>query len=533
MSDTHPHWLFDESPIEDPLGCGERAVRFLRALKHPKTGKPFQLDRWQERAVRRTYGPRKPNGTRIVKNVVMMVPRGARKTTLGAGLGLLHTIGPEKVPHGQNVLAAYDREQARIAYEEASGIVCADKRIVAATRTLDYRHSIIHRKSKATLKAVSSDAAAQNGRTPNFVLFDEVHAWRDRKLYDVLRTGLGKTSGTLSIVISQAGRGQENLAHEIFSYARQVASGAFPDDGTLPILFETPAEADWQDEELWHRVNPGLALGYPDLDSLRQEAREAQNRPALREKFKNDHLNIWLDSNSDPFVEMSVYDQGNAPVDLEALRHAPCWLGVDLSSNIDLTVFIACWRTEAGGYIVHPRFFCPEANLRERQDISGAPYVQWAEQGFITPTPGNVVDFRTVEEELRTFHDEFNVQEFAFDRALARNVLNNLNDDGLPVVEMPQGALTMMPAIAALHAAIVGGKFQHGGHPVLRLCFANAEVQTNTHGHMVRLCKPKKWLSIDGAVAAAMAVRRAECGDSGRSIYDDEDARPEGLIILD
>jgi hypothetical protein len=198
-------------------------------------------------------------------------------------IGLLHTIGPERVPHGQNVLAAYDREQTRIAYEEASGIVCADKHIVEATRTLHYRHSIIHRKPRAFLKAVSSDAAAQNGRAPNFVLFDEVHAWRDRKLYDVLRTGLGKTSGTLSIVISQAGRGQENLAHEIFDYARKVASGAIEDAGTLPILFETAADADWQDEDIWLRVNPGLALGYPDLDSLRQEAREAANRPALRD----------------------------------------------------------------------------------------------------------------------------------------------------------------------------------------------------------------------------------------------------------
>jgi phage terminase large subunit-like protein len=190
-------------------------------------------------------------------------------------------------------------------------------------------------------------------------------------------------------------------------------------------------------------------------------------------------------------------------------------------------------RTEDGGYIVYPRFFCPEANLRERQEITGAPYMQWAEEGLIIPTPGNVVDFRVVEQELRTFNDEFNVQEFAFDPALARNILNNLSDDALPVVEMRQGALTMMPAIAALHAAIVGGKFQHGGHPVLRYCFANAEVQTNTQGHMVRLVKPKRWLSIDGSVASAMAVRRAECGETGTSIYDDENARPEGLIILD
>jgi phage terminase large subunit-like protein len=533
MSDTHPHWLFDESPIPDPLGCGERAVRFLRALKHPKTGKAFQLDRWQERTVRRTYGPRKPNGTRIVKNVVMMVPRGARKTTLGAGLGLLHTIGPERVPFGQNVLAAYDREQARIAYEEASGIVCADRRIVEATRTLDYRHSIIHRKSRAFLKAVSSDAAAQNGRTPNFVLFDEVHAWRDRKLYDVLRTGLGKTSGTLSIVISQAGRGQENLAHEIFDYARKVASGAIEDAGTLPILFETPADADWQDEDIWHRVNPGLALGYPDLDSLRQEAREAANRPALREKFKNDHLNIWLDSATDPFVDIATYDRGNGEFDLEALKGEPCWIGVDLSSRIDLSVWVAAWRREDGGYIVHARFYCPKNNLRQRQDITGAPYVQWAEEKLITPTEGDTVDFNVIEDDLRAFCDEFNAQELAFDPALAGMLMNSLADDGLPVVEMRQGALTMMPAIAALHTAIVGGKFQHGGQKVLRYCFANAEVQTNSHGHMVRLHKSKRWLSIDGAVAAAMAVRRAECGDMGRSIYDDEDARPEGLIILD
>jgi hypothetical protein len=172
-------------------------------------------------------------------------------------IGLLHTIGPERVPHGQNVLAAYDREQTRIAYEEASGIVCADKRIVEATRTLDYRHSIIH------LKAVSSDAAAQNGRTPNFVLFDEVHAWRDRKLYDVLRTGLGKTSGTLSIVISQAGRGQENPAHEIFDYAGKVASGAIEDAGTLPILFETPADPYWQEKRYGTASTPALRWDIP------------------------------------------------------------------------------------------------------------------------------------------------------------------------------------------------------------------------------------------------------------------------------
>lgn len=58
---------------------------------------------------------------------------------------------------------------------------------------------------------------------------------------------------------------------------------------------------------------------------------------------------------------------------------------------------------------------------------------------------------------------------------------------------------------------------------VLRFCMSNVEVETNSHGHKVRLKKSKKWLSIDGAVAGAMAVMRASTGEGGGSIYDSDD----------
>ncbi len=122
MKATRPEWIFDNSPIPDPMGYGERAVQWLRKLKHPKSRLPrkqFQLDQWQERIVRRIYGPTHQDGTRIVRNVVMELPRGNRKTSLSSGLALLHTIGPERVPGGQVISAAADRKQARVAYEEA------------------------------------------------------------------------------------------------------------------------------------------------------------------------------------------------------------------------------------------------------------------------------------------------------------------------------------------------------------------------------------------------------------------------------
>ena len=80
---TYPAWVFDGSAIPDPLGHGERAVEFLRRLRHPAStapGRAFQLTPWQERIVRRIYGPRNPDGSRIVKQVFLLIPRGNRKT---------------------------------------------------------------------------------------------------------------------------------------------------------------------------------------------------------------------------------------------------------------------------------------------------------------------------------------------------------------------------------------------------------------------------------------------------------------------
>src|SRR5690606_1787833 len=104
---------------------------------------------------------------------------------------------------------------------------------------------------------------------------------------------------------------------------------------------------------------------------------------------------------------------------------------------------------------------------------AGVPYPTWAEQTFITPTPGNVVDLRAVEEMVRDLCAEFDVAEIAFDPHMGRVMMANLADDGFPVVEHRQGWISMAPAVKELERAILGGKFRHGGHPVLRWNFSN------------------------------------------------------------
>ena len=151
---------------------------------------------------------------------------------------------------------------------------------------------------------------------------------------------------------------------------------------------------------------------------MRQAAKEAEDKPADRDDFKQYNLNEWLDHSLSPFVEMSIYDLGDDPVDLAEMEGLPCWLGVDLSSSGDLTVIVACWR-DGDTYYLWAWFFCPKDNLSRRQEQSGRPYLDWAKGGLIEATPGNVVDLRAVEQTIRDICERFDVREIAFDPALA------------------------------------------------------------------------------------------------------------------
>lgn len=535
MASTYPAWIFDGSPIDDPDEHGKRAVEFLRRLKHPNSTAPknaFQLYDWQERIIRRIYGPRHADGRRVVETVFWMIPRGNRKTSLAAALALLHTIGPEKVPAGQVIFAASDREQAGLGFKEAANIVRMDKRLVAATRIYDAHNSakkITYPKFGVELQAISSDGAAQHGKTPAFVLVDEIHVWKGRDLWEALKSGMVKTSGTLMVIATTAGRGSENLGFAEYDYARRVALGEIDNPAYLPIIFEADPAADWQDEAEWHRVNPGLAHGFPNLNGLRNAAKEAEHRPADRHAFKQFNLNIWQAHSRDPLFDMATYDAGKIPLDVTdpdaveefftGLEEVPCFLGVDLSINGDLTAVVAAWRNPDGTITAHPWFFVPGDDLKGRAERDGVPYEQWKADGLITVIDGPVIEPDEVENQIRELCARFDVSGIYFDPMFAPVMMQRLLDDGFPAIEFPQRITTMGPAIGVLERVVNGRSLRHTGHPVLRHHFDSVVASRNDTG-LVRMHKGKKTDRIDGAVAAAMAVSRASLNDNRKSFLD-------------
>lgn len=518
-----PSWISDGTPLPDPAGRAARVLRFMEACHHPKAGGRFALPPFWKRIIQRVYGDVDDEGRLRTREVFVMLPRGARKTTVGAALALIYLCGPERVPGGQVISAASSRDQASIALDEAVGIVEATRELSAALRMRSHLKEIRHAKTGSVYRAISADASGAHGLTPTAVIADELHVWPNDRLWAALRSGTAKAKGSITWIISTAGRGQTGFFWDRFQAAMAAReleeSGRVNDTGICPVIFATTDEADWRDPDVWAAVNPGMAHGFPDRDAIAQLAKDAERSLFARASFRQFNLNHWSEAKEDPFVPMHVYDEGSDPIDLEALRDRPCWIGVDLGKSFDMTAIVAAWKDDHGGFIVHPWFFCPADKVDERTAREGIPYRQWVEDGLLIASPGSVIDEALVEEKLREIADTFDVRSIGFDPNFAARLMARLGEDGLPVVEMPQRWSVMGPATRTLQEAIVGRRFRHGGHPILRWNVENIAVVRDKNGD-AQMHKGKSRDHIDGAVAAAMAVHQASLADDAPSLYD-------------
>lgn len=531
----HTAWLFDDSPIPDPHGKGQRAIDFIRALKHPMSslpGKAFQLDRWQERIIRRVIGDTDETGQRRIKKVFLLVGRGNRKTTLAGALMALFTFGPERKPSGRCYSIANSRDQAALTFEELAGIVRAHPRIVEACTIQDTLKVVRHPKSGARFAALSNEAKTAHGLTPHFCFADELHEFTKPDLYEAMLTGLNKSRGSLMFIGTTAGIGTQTAAHDVYAYARKVALGQIEDSSFLPIIFQMEKGDDWRDEEVWRRTNPGLSCSppYPDIDALRVFARECEHRPGQREAMRRLHLGEWLDGAAEPAWDLSVWDENADPVNLEELAGRRAWIAVDLSKRVDLTAVAVAVDLPDGRLALHVQTFSPEKGIRDRAGKDGAPYALWRDQGYLTPCPGDVIDIGQIEQYVRHLCEKLDVREIAFDPWRAQDVVKKLDEDGYPVAEFPQTITTFAKPVNDFEELMFSRRLAHGGNPLLRWSIGNVVLHADANSNR-RPMKERSADRIDPAVAAIMAVGRAVAGRAEASVFDSADFDPSSLIF--
>ena len=508
------------------------AVHFFESyLRHSTgewAGRPFILDPWQRQIAEDLWGWRRANGSRLYRQAFVAVPRKNGKTTYAGGVALALTLADGE-PGAQVYSIAGNKDQARIVFDEACNMVAQSPALSDKCEAL--RKWIYCPELGSFFAPLAARASNQHGKNPHGVIGDEVHAWKDREQFDVMRTALGARRQPLEFYITTAGHNRETLAWQLWKKALDVRAGISRDPYFLPVIFAADPSDDWQDPAIWAKANPGLGAQV-SLDYIRAQCAAAKEDASHENPFKQLHLNLWTEQ-AIRWLSMEAWNspENEKPFAEDDLIGRPCFMGLDLAWTRDLNAIALVFPPHGPdpAWRVIIRFFVPEDGLRLRAQRDFVPYDQWVAQGFMLATPGNVADFRAVLEEADALARKFKPNAIAFDPYMAGTVINELSERGLQCVGVRQGYLSMALPCAELERAVMSRTFRHGANPVLTWNASNVVVTRDERGNM----KPDHRKSnerIDGlqAVLTAMALA-CDKAAAPRSVYEREGRR---LLIL-
>ncbi len=507
----------------------DHAVNFIQALKHTTgkwQGQRIILLPWEEQIVRDIFGIIGEDGFRQFRNAYIEIAKKNGKSTLSSALALylLYADG-EASPEVYS--AACDRNQASIVYKEAEKMVRACPELMRRSKVNASIKRIVSYNPEGFYQVLSAETGSKHGLNISGLIFDEIHAQKDRKLYDVLTkySGSARTQ-PLFISITTAGNNKDSICYELHTKAIDIMKGTRHDPSFYPAIYGLTDEDDWHDEKNWYKANPSLGETI-SLERFREDYQNALENPAELNVFKQLRLNMWV-SSSVAWIPDHIFDKGNDPINMESLKGRDCYAGLDLSSTSDITAFVLLFppRNESEKYIVLPFFFLSEDTLPLRVARDHVLYDTWLAQGYIMTTEGNVVDYRFLQAFIEKTCEQYHVLEIAYDRWNATMLVQNLMDEGLTMVPFGQGYKEMSPASKEFYKVMLEGKLTHGGNPVLRWMASNVVVDQDPAGN-IKPTKAKSIEKIDGIVALIMALGRSMLQKNASSVYDER-----GLLVF-
>jgi len=454
------------------------------------------------------------------------IPKKMGKSELAAAVALLLTCGDGE-ERAEVYGCAADRNQASIVFNVAADMVRLCPALSKRVKILDSQKRLIYLPTGSIYQVLSADVSNKHGFNTHGVVFDELHTQPNRKLFDVMTKGSGDARmQPLYFLITTAGNDTNSICYEIHQKAQDLLDGRKNDPTFYPVIYGADEADDWTDPKVWKKANPSLGITV-GIDKVKAACESAKQNPAEENSFRQLRLNQWV-KQAVRWMPMDKWDRCSFQVSLESLEGRLCYGGLDLSSTTDITAFVLVFppEDESDKYIVLPYFWMPEENIDLRVRRDHVPYDVWHKQGLLQTTEGNVVHYGFIESFIEKLGEKYNIQEIAFDRWGAVQMVQNLEGMGFTVVPFGQGFKDMAPPTKELMKLTLETKLAHGGHPVLRWMMDNIFIRTDPAGN-IKPDKEKSTEKIDGAVATIMALDRSLRSERKTSVYDDR-----GILVL-
>ena len=539
----------DGAELRYSQDAADQVLRFFGLLvfgQNDWAGKPFQLLPWEEQLIREFYGVqvRDDDGTwvRYRRYLYNEIPKKNGKSELAAGLGLYHLLADgEQLP---NVgIFAVDKENADIIYKCAKYMVEHTALSQPPHRPLAWcRDSVreIRTRFGGLMKVYSADADTKHGYSFSTILFDELHAQKNRRLWDVLTSGSDAARRQQAvIVLTTAGDDPDrrSIGWEVHEICRRIMAWRRGEPEQLldqddprwfPIMYgisaltgddpDKIAALDIYDEELWKKCNPSYGVTIKPRQ-FRAEARAARQSEAAERNFRWLRLNQWISTKDVGWLPLTLYDKTQIGPSAKAEREEwvrknlagkVCYGGLDLSTTTDLTAFVLIFPPQPGldTWVALPKAWRPQEGVLEAEQRDHVPYRDWARAGFLELCPGDMIDYTQVEEAVVQAAETYQLEMLGVDPYLSRTLTQRLTERGLTVVEIPQTMMHMSPAMKELERLIRAHEMLHVHNTCARWCFGNVRCAVDGNENM----KPMKNRSIgriDIAVAWIIAMATA------------------------
>lgn len=395
--------------------------------------------------------------------------------------------------------AATVKDQAKICFSDAVEIV---KATALKNYLTPYRNSIVYELKGGTMKPLSSDYGTHDGLNPSCGIIDEFHAHKDSGMFDVIKSAFGARRQPLMFIITTAGFNKSGACYAYRENVIKVLRGMNEDDSLFGIIYTLDDKSEWDDTKMWIKANPNLGVSLC-ADYLADQVKDAKNRPEAVRNVMTKNVNLWVDAERTWILD-DVWMKCIGTTDPADLKGCACWGGLDLSNVSDITAYVLLFH-ENDRFQLLPYFWIPEEKMLEKIRKENINYDKWVAEGYVTVTPGNVIDYDFVKADILRIVADYELRTSAYDRWNSSQTIIDLQNEGMECNPFGQGYGSMSAPTKEFEKLVLTGKIEHFGNPVLRWMLASTLVKTDSAGN-IKPDKEKSTQKIDGIVAAIMAL---------------------------
>lgn len=492
----------------------DQPCRFIENLKHvkgkwAKAGEFIRLSDWQVFVLVNIFGIiQTSTGKRKYRRIYIKVPRKNGKSTLVAGIGLFMLCADGEA--GAEVYCgAGSMAQAWEVFGPARNMALADPDL------REYFGVEVNARNMNVLETYSKFEPVignpGDGASPSCAIVDEFHEHKEPNQYETFDTGQGARDEPLLIVITTAGDNIGGPCYDLEDEARKVVTGVNTDESLFALIYGVDPDDEWDSVESLIKANPnyGISVG---ADYLIGKLNTAKQRSSQRGVYQTKHLNKWVGARDAYFDVEAWRAAGDPSLNMDDFKGRPCRIALDLASKVDpATMQITFPPTDDDPNWYHfSKFYIPEAKA---DDEANKDYRGWVDAGLMTATPGDVIDFDFIEEDLLTICREHEYIDVAFDPFQATWFSVKMMGHGIRMVEYGATVRNFSEPMKEVDANIRKGIVKHDGNKVMTWMIGNVVATLDAKDNVFPR-KNKNEQKIDGPVALIMTI--------GRCIADNE-----------